>query len=89
MFHRYIDHDGRKIDYDRASWLMDRDALEKAKSRLPEALGVDPFDAATAERMRTSTCSAKTPAEELQTLWQLYCEEHQRKFNKRFDPDVM
>jgi len=89
MFHRYVEHNGQKVDYDRASWLMDRDAFEKALARLPEALGVDNFDAATAERMGSSTCSAKTPAEELQTLWKLYCEEHEHKYSRPFSPDVM
>lgn len=89
MFHRYVIHNGEKIDYDRASWLMDRDTFEKTMKRLPEALGIDEFDIETAKRMGCPTASAKTPAEELQTLWNLYCEEHQSKFNKRFDPDVM
>lgn len=89
MFHRYVEHDGQKIDYDRASWLMDRDAFEKAVKRLPEALGVDEFDIEIAKRMGCRTASAKTPAEDLQTLWNLYCEEHAAKHGKPFIPDVM
>lgn len=89
MFHRYVNHNGQKIDYDRASWLMDKDTFDKAKSRLPAALGVDEFDIATAERMHASAVSTRTPAEELQILWDLYCEAHADKYGKPFNPDVM
>ena len=90
MFHRYVTHNGEKIDYDRASWLMARDVFAKAKERLPDALGVDPFDVAVAERMNTMMISARhTPAQTLQILWDLYCEEHEQKFGRQFNPDVM
>lgn len=89
MFHRYVNHNGQEIDYDRASWLMDRTAFSEAIDRLPAALGVDEFDIATAKRMKCATASAKSPAEELQTLWNLYCEEHERKCGQPFNPDVM
>lgn len=89
MFHRYVDHNGEKIDYDRASWLMDKEAFSKAKERLPEALGVDEFDVSTSERMGCTTVSSRTPADELQILWDLYCKAHTEKYGTPFNPDVM
>lgn len=47
MFHRYVEHNGQKIDYDRASWLMDRKLCQEAILALPSR---DPFDYAIAER---------------------------------------
>ena len=90
MFHRYVDHNGQKIDYDRASWLMDKEAFEKAFDRLANALNVDPFDVAIARRMNTMMISVKhTPGQTLQILWDLYCQEHAAKHGAAFDPDVM
>lgn len=90
MFHRYVAHNGQRIDYDRASWLMDQDAFATAKERLPEALGVDPFDVAIAVRMGSAAISVThTPAQELQVLWDLYCQAHAEKFGALFNPDVM
>lgn len=89
MFHRYVTHNGEKIDYDRAAWLMDKGAFEKAKAGLPIALGVDPFDVATSARMGHPTVSPKTPAQELQALWDLYCIAHESKFGRPFNPEVM
>jgi hypothetical protein len=89
MFHRYVTHNGQQIDYDRASWLMGAEAFSKARSRLPEALGIDEFDIATADAMGCKTASTHTPAQELQILWDLYCSAHAEEYGKPFNPDVM
>jgi len=88
MFHRYVEHEGQKIDYDRASWLMDKETFQNALKTLDSTLGRTPFDLATAERMG---CKIKPVSvqDELQALWDSYCVFHERKFGRRFNPDVM
>lgn len=86
MFHRYVAHNGEKIDYDRASWLMDRELFKEAKRILPSR---DPFDYAIAERNGWSMPPEMTREQELQAVWDAYCHLHEQKFGKPFDPDVM
>lgn len=88
MFHRYVDHNGQKIDYDRAAWLMDKSVFDDAVAALPAALGQTDFDRAVAER-NSFRIPEVTPERELQTLWDLYCALHERTHGKPFNPDVM
>jgi len=89
MFHRYVEHEGQKIDYDRASWLMDRDLTQEAIAALPSALGMTEFDAAVAKRMGCRLPEKPSPEEELQTLWDMYCRLHEKKYGRPFNPSVM
>jgi len=89
MFHRYVDHNGQRIDYDRASWLMSRWVFSKALAALPETAGPTHFDYAIAIRMGSVPPQKPSPEHELQTLWNLYCKFHEEEFGKPFNPDVM
>jgi hypothetical protein len=88
MFHRYVEHNGQKIDYDRASWLMDKDVFSEALEALPKAIGQTDFDHAIAKRNGWSAL-AVSKEDELQTLWDLYCAGHIEKYGDPFNPDVM
>ncbi len=88
MFHRYVEHEGQKVDYDRASWLMDREVFSHALETLDSTLGRTPFDVATAERMG-SQIKPVSPEDEFQALWYNYCALHERKYGKPFTPDVI
>jgi hypothetical protein len=89
MFHRYVTHNGCQIDYDRASWLMDRELCQEAIRTLPSSLGRTPFDHAIAERNGWHGPAEMTKDQELQALWNMYCRLHQSKYGKPFSPEVM
>jgi hypothetical protein len=88
MFHRYVLHNGKQIDYDRAAWLMDSKVFAEALASLPSALGQTEFDAHIAARMGMRL-TKPTPQETLQALWSNYCAKHENKYGTPFDPDVM
>lgn len=86
MFHRYVYHHGQRIDYDRASWLMDGELFQEAVRTLPSR---DPFDLAIAERNGWPPPPELTKEQELQAVWDAYCLLHEEKYGKPFNPDVM
>lgn len=88
MFHRFITHNDKKIDYDRAAWLMDREVFAEARAALPSALGQTDFDHAMAKKMTTQPTTL-TKDQILQVLWDNYCIKHEIKYGVPFDPDVM
>ena len=80
MFHTYVqtqapDPDGgcRCVDFDRASYLMDKDLLQEA------------IDAMKHEQ---STCPRWDATYGAQWVWDEYCERHAEKYGEYFRPDV-
>jgi hypothetical protein len=88
MFHRYIiASNGRKIDIDRASYLMDKSLAGQVYHTAMEGLGLAPFDFATAKRMGCKPPRA-TEAAILQAIWNEYCRAHFNKHGSAFIPNA-
>lgn len=89
MFHRFITHGDKIIDFDRATWLMSKDLLDDAYDAVLIDLGMDPMNFHSARRSGIKfdlTCSQDVF---LQKVWDAYCVLHEKGFKTRFDPDVM
>lgn len=89
MFHRYITHNGQQIDFDRATWMMDKSVLADAVASLPSATGQTEFDRFIAARMGFPGDKPRTKQDDLQALWDNYCAKHANKYGSEFSPDVM
>ena len=83
MFHRYITaSSGRKIDFDRASLLMDQELFHQCHRdviKFYQPQGFNTFDLEICTRMW---------GDPLQFLWNRYCTFHREKYGKPFEPDV-
>lgn len=86
MFHRYVTHNGHQIDYDRASWLMDKETFDEAVRSVPN---YTEFDEAVAARNGWALPPKLSASERLQAVWNAYCNLHARKYGEPFNPDVM
>jgi hypothetical protein len=74
MFHTYIRATtGTEIDFDRASFLMDRDLLQEAIDAIERERNVKPQPDLT---------------ERAQWVWDRYCKLHAKKYAQAFIPDV-
>ena len=94
MFHTYIrTSSGNVVDFDRASFLMDRDLLNEALRALMRESVRDwnDFDRETFKRAlgaddvphRLSTVDSRA-----QLVWVEYCELHEEKYGSPFTPDA-
>ena len=87
MFHTYVTaSSGRKIDIDRARFLMDDELFAEAHRELIKSMtpqGFNPFDIACAERMFYPTMEHKA-----WRVWRNYCHRHLEKYGEPFVPDV-
>lgn len=73
MFHTYVRAtSGRKIDFDRATWLMDQSLLRQAEKAMEKERAAAPIDGASYGA---------------QWLWGYYCERHWEKYGEAFRPD--
>lgn len=73
MFHTYVQAQcGNEVDFDRASFLMDRDLLDAS------------LEAMRHERDLQPRWDAKNSA---QWVWNDYCARHCEKYGERFVPD--
>lgn len=74
MFHTYIlTSSGRKVDIDRASFLMNRDLFQKSVNDMEREKRENPrWDANYGP----------------QWVWDHYCFLHERKYGKLFEPDT-
>lgn len=91
MFHVYIlASSGRRIDYHRAMWLMDRKLLVKAKANsivdLQESLAL--YHAALEGRGLPYRSGPPTSQEIKQNEWERYTSLHYTKYGEDFEPDV-
>ncbi len=91
MFHSYVlASSGRRIDYHRAMWLMDRTLLVKAKANsivdLQESLAL--YHAALEGRGLPYRSGPPTSQEIMQNEWERYASLHYRKYGEHFEPDV-
>ena len=86
MFHTYITAStGRKIDIDRASFLMDKELFADAHRALIKWIcpnGFNEFDVAMGERF------GGTKEKNAQQVWDAYCYSHKAKYSEPFAPDV-
>ena len=75
MFHTYVlAASGTVVDFDRASFLMDRDLLQQS------------IDAMKHEQ---STCPRSDAAYGAQWVWDDYCRRHVEQYGGQFGPDVI
>jgi hypothetical protein len=98
MFHRYVTaSSGRRVDYDRAVWLMDRELLrqatEMARADQKSINDPDGFDMFIHRRMwedMGEVCdTVPLPDEALyEYIWSRYVRLHRRKYHRAFEPDV-
>ena len=91
MFHTYVlASSGRKIDYHRAMWLMDRKLLIKAKANsivdLQKSLAL--YHAALEGRGLPYRSGPPTSKEIIQNEWERYASLHYTKYGEHFEPDV-
>jgi|EndMetStandDraft_3_1072993.scaffolds.fasta_scaffold23688_4 hypothetical protein len=87
MSHTYVLAESNKwVDFDRASFLMDKDILEEALRVMREELAnwPDPFDEACARRMGSPPLKFNAP----QRVWNYYCKRHKQKYREDFAPNV-
>jgi hypothetical protein len=74
MFHTYVlAQSGRMIDFDRASFLMDRDLLQQSLE---------------ARRHEQTTAPRWDAGYGAQWVWDYYCERHVERYGEYFVPDV-
>lgn len=74
MFHTYIRAaSGAAVDFDRASFLMDKELLASA------------IEAMSTER---DTCPRPDATYDAQWVWEEYCERHHETYGQPFVPDV-
>lgn len=74
MFHTYIlAASGNKVDIDRASFLMDKELLQKSIDAMKEEI---------------ATCPREDALYGPQWIWDYYCERHAEKYGESFVPDV-
>ena len=88
MFHTYITaSSGRRVDFDRASYLMDGELFGEAHRNLIKTMccgdRFSPFDVAMYEQFHFPTIEAKA-----NRVWRVYCRLHQEKYDCEFTPDV-
>jgi hypothetical protein len=74
MFHTYVfAQSGNKVDFDRASFLMDRDLLKASIEAM---------------RHERDTCPRWDATYGAQWVWDYYCERHFELYSEYFVPDV-
>ena len=85
MFTYVFAESGKRVDFDRASFLMDKEILDEALRTVGEELAKwpDPFDEGCARRMG-STLRFDAP----QRVWNYYCKRHKQKYREDFVPNV-
>ena len=87
MFHTYVTaSSGRKVDIDRARYLMDDELYAEAHRELIKTMspyGFNPFDIACFERNVFPTTESKA-----WEVWRNYCRRHLAKYGEPFAPDV-
>jgi len=98
VFHRYVTaSSGRKIDFDRASFLMDKELLQRARDEARQHMDKvnDPvgFDMLRVQRAveHGETPLMNLPLTErhmLDFIWARYCHFHRNKYRSSFEPDV-
>ena len=75
MFHTYVvAMSGTVVDFDRASFLMDRELLD------------DAFAAIEHER---ATTADRDTAQDAQWVWSNYCQRHRNLYGTPFGPDII
>jgi hypothetical protein len=88
MFNRYVTAGtGRRVDIDRASYLMDKTLSGPVKEAALGRLGLTPFDFACADRNGMAQPRA-TEAAILQAIWEEYCRAHFNKHGEAFVPNA-
>lgn len=95
MFHTYVTaSSGRKIDVDRAWYLMDKGLLDEARARALRD-EIDSNDEWKRETKRLGLPGHdRLPFNEtvrawnlLRLTWSLYCDLHEAKYGEPFEPD--
>jgi hypothetical protein len=75
MFHTYVlAFSGTVVDFDRASFLMDRELLAQACEAMAHERAINP---------RPDACYGA------QWVWGYYCERHREKYGEPFGPNVI
>lgn len=89
MFHRCVIHNGSEMDFDRASWMMDKGILKQVTESIPDDVGAAEFYHFMACRAGFPPPKPATKEEVLQLIWDIYCSRHENKYGVLFNPDVM
>ena len=86
MFHTYITaSSGRKIDFDRAAFLMDNELLADVMRRLIKRTCPDGFDAFN---VAIDEAMGNTMEIKANGVWHSYCRAHEAKYGEPFAPNV-
>ena len=96
MFHRYIRAgSGRKVDFDRAKWLMDRGLLASAwkntmrdAEKIADGINEELTEFAIARGVAPPPQLPASEEDLLGEVWSAYCEAHYLKYGELFEPDV-